>query len=349
MSVASQNPFALLDDDAKPAAAPAVKAPVAANPTSAAPRAGVSVAQPNNTRSSVPGSGGRSNNRGTGSYPRGGARGGNRGGAAPAAAGAGEEEGLPSRQREPRGDRGDRGGRGRGRGRGGRGRPFDRHSQTGKEDTEKRVAQGWGGDDPKRELDAEDKAVADADAEKNGEAPVANGDAAPAAEGEAAAPAAGATPTIPEEEVDNTKTLDQYLAEQTAKKAQLGGGPKEIRATGDDQWTGFGTQLVKDTEGEAFYYKAKEDKASNAAKSSGKKEKQFLEIDATFAAPAGAREGGRGGRGRGEGRGGYRGRGEGGRGGGARGGRGRGDGARRGGASNAGVNLSDQSAFPSLS
>ncbi|KAK0522017.1 hypothetical protein OC834_006445 [Tilletia horrida] len=352
MSVASQNPFALLreDGDDSPAPVAAPKAAAAAPTTTpAAPRAGTSTAPPNN-RNAVPGSGGRSNPRGTGSYPRGGARGGARSGAAPAGAGA-EEEGAPARTREPRGDRGGRGGRGRGRG--GRGRPFDRHSQTGKEDTEKRIAQGWGGDDAKRELDSEDKAVQDANAEKNGDGPIANGDApAEGKEGEAASK--DATPAIPEEEVDNTKTLDQYLAEQTAKRATLGAS-KEVRSAQDDQWKDFGTPLVKNTEGEAYYLKTKEDASAKAAagRGSARKEKQFLEIDRTFSTPAGG-AGGRGGRGRGEGRGGYRGGrgGEGGAGRGAaagagRGGRGRG-GASRGGA-NAGVNLSDQSAFPSLS
>ncbi|KAE8215677.1 hypothetical protein CF327_g1077 [Tilletia walkeri] len=372
MSVASQNPFALLreDGDDSPAPTTAPK-PSPNNPSSlpAAPRAGASVAPPNNRNAAVPGSGGRPSNRGTGtgSYPRGGGRGGAP--RAPAAAG-GEEEGAPARNREPRGDRGGaRGGRGRGGPRG-RGRPFDRHSQTGREDSEKRIAQGWGGDDAKRELDNEDKAVADANADKNGEGPIANGDAAPAADGEAGADAAATkeaasapVPTIPEEEVDNTKTLDEFLAEQTAKRATLGGS-KEARAAQDDQWKDFGTPLVKNTEGEAYYVKqAKDEAAASAAAAKTAKarnQKQFLEIDQTYSTPAGgADRGGRGGRGRGEGRGGYRGGrggGEGGaRGGGARGGegsRGRG-GAGRGGASrggaNAGVNLSDQSAFPSLS
>jgi len=360
MSVASSNPFALLNQDGDDAPAPVAAAPkpaAAASSIPAAPRAGVSVAPPNN-RNAVPGSGGRPN-RGTGSYPRGGGRGGSAPRGERPAVGAEEEGQVP--RREPREPRGDRGGRGRGRGaRGGRGRPFDRHSQTGKEDSEKRIAQGWGGDDAKRELDSEDKAVLDAAAEKNGEGPIANGDA-PAAEGDAAA-AKDATPAIPEEEVDNTKTLDQYLAEQTAKRAALG-SKQEVRSTADDsQWKDFGTPLVKNTEGEAYYLKNKEESGSKTAAAGGKSggrsaQKQFLEIDRTYSTPAGGSPGGRGGRGRGEGRGGYRGRGdggsrggEGGRGGGFRGARGGsrgGAGASRGGA-NAGVNLADQSAFPSL-
>ncbi|PWN28031.1 hypothetical protein BDZ90DRAFT_160292 [Jaminaea rosea] len=323
MAFSSKNAFALLGDDDGPA-------PVAAAPKAAAPAA--PAAAPRN----VVGSG-----RGA---PRGGAaaagpRGGQRAPRnADAAAAGGAEDGQQTRDaREPRKGRG---GDGRGRGRGGRGAKggrLDRHSQTDRVDSEKNIHQGWGGDDGKRELKNEEDAVADA----NAEATPANGAATPATvEGDEAAPAAEA---VPAEEVDNTKTLDEYLADMAAKKATLGGKAVTPRTVEGGQWEGFGNKVVKSQSGGDEFYAAT--KAANERKQRERKEKQTLDIEQTFNTPPVASRGGRGGarggrggdfggRGRGEGRG--------------RGARGAPRGARGG---NAGpkVNLEDTRAFPSLS
>lgn len=204
-------------------------------------------------------------------------------------------------------------------------------------DSEKNLHQGWGGDDGERELKAEQDAAADAKAENK---PEANGESsewdAPATE---AAPAAAADgEAAPAEEVDNTKTYEEYLADLAAKKANLGGknaGPREVEA---DKWEGFGAKVVKSQSGGDEYFVAG-GKTAASSKPREKKQKEILEIEQTFNRPPVAGRGGRGGP-----RGGPREGGRGGRGarGGARGGRGG-----RGGNSN--VNLDDQRAFPSLS
>ncbi len=119
-------------------------------------------------------------------------------------------------------------------------------------DSDKAIAQGWGGDDPKRELNAEEGAIADAAAEGSGAATPANGEAAPAAEGDAPAAEAEAAPA-PVEEVDNTKTLDEYLAEQAERKAKLGNnqqGPREA-----ESWKEIGTKVEKGAEEEESFFK----------------------------------------------------------------------------------------------
>ncbi|UZJ55947.1 hypothetical protein CBS101457_005267 [Exobasidium rhododendri] len=332
MSVASRNPFALLGDEdssAVSAAAPAAKV------EQAAPKRTIPGAQVNNA-----------SRGGAAATPRGG-RGGARGGRAGAEGGAGGDEDAP--QRENRGStRGAARGRGEGRGgargaRGaprGRGRAFDRHSQTGKEDSAKNIHQGWGGDDPKRELDVEDGARADAAEE--GATPA--GDKSTPVNGEAAAggEAKEALPIV-EEEVDNTKTLDEYLAEQATKRAQIG-AKKEARSADVVDPDTLGKRLEKQDAEE--YFKIEKERQVRQRE---KKEKQVLQIEQSFNAPpaparGGSERGRGGGRGGDRGRGGARGRGDRGRG--APRGAPRGRGISSGGGAN--LNLSDDSAFPTL-
>lgn len=350
MSVASKNPFALLDAEdtsrpSSPVAVPATDAP--APPTAPArgsqkPRGGPAA-------------------RGGKYYSRGGK---------PAPRDANPNQSLE----EPPTAEGERkvveGGRGRG-GRGGRGGPgrgrrgqYDRHSQTGRIDTDKRIHQSWGGDDGNTELKAEQAATVDAAAEgaatnewaADAGAPVASEWGAPDAGADAwAAPvpdaAAATTPVAAEgekpegrprrerepEEEDNTLTLDQYLAQQKEKDAvipKLENTRKANEGADANIWKDV-VPLSKNEEENAYFV----GKSKNAHKPRAKKEeKVYLEIDARFERPD------RGGRGRGRGgdRGGDRGdRGRGGRGrGGARGGRQNGTPA---------VNVDDQTAFPSLS
>lgn len=227
------------------------------------------------------------------------------------------DRGHPSRGRDSRGGRGGRGG-----GRGGRGgRAFDRHSATGREDTAKSVRQGWGGEDAESEQKLEEAAKADAEKE------------------EAADEQGADKKRVPEEEEDNTLTLDQYLASQAEKRlAMAAAAPRAVEA--DES---YGQKLDKN-EGES-YFAGQAKKSSSAPRQ--RKEKQLVEIDASFAPPARA-GGDRPPRGRGGARGG------------ARGGRGEGRGAARGArgaarggsrpakSSNPAVNLADESAFPSL-
>ncbi|RDB29680.1 hypothetical protein Hypma_015481 [Hypsizygus marmoreus] len=336
MSVATKNPFALLD--AEGASRPSSPAPAPAPQAPAAPPAPT---------------------RGT-QKPRGGpaARGGKyyaRGGANKPAPKDGNlnqngiDEPAPvegQRRFEARG-------RGRGEGRGGRGgavrggrRPFDKHSQTGKSDSDKKIQQSWGGADPNAELKVEEEATVDAAAEGTNEWAA---DSAPAADWGAPAPAdtAEAAPAEAEktegrprrerepEEEDNTLTLEQYLAQQKEKESAI---PK-LEGTRQAN-EGADASIWKDVvplqkEGEDAYFVGKSKSAHKAR--TKKDEKVFLEIDARFERPD---RGGRGRGGRGGDRGGDRAR---------AGGRGRG-GARGGRQAPAPVvNVDDQTAFPSLS
>lgn len=335
MSVASRNLFALLDDEetisTAPASAPAPKAPAPAPVKKDQPAKGAA-------------------NRGGRYYQRGG---GNK--SAPrddavhteeAATGEGVRfaEGRPERGRGRGRGRGEfRGEGGRGRGRGGA-RP-DRHSTTGRTDTEKRINSGWGADEGRTELAAEQSGEADATAdvkattEDNNEwgAPPADTWGAPPADG-GDAPADGEEKPErrqrEEEEEDNTMTLTEYLAK---KKASEGVPNKpEGRAANE----GADSTLWKDAiqlqrdEDEDNYFVGKTKSAPKAR--TKKEEKVHIEIDARFPPPERA----------GRGRGGDRGRGDRGRAG-PRGGRGR-DQPRSSRGGNA-VDVSDESAFPSLS
>ncbi|PPR06893.1 hypothetical protein CVT24_011583 [Panaeolus cyanescens] len=316
MSVATKNPFALLDDDA-PEVAPVVEKKEAPAPP---PSRGTQ-----KTRGGPASRGGKY-------YARGGRPQASKD--SPAA-----EDPAPEGQKKFDGNREGGRGRGRGRGRGGdrpsRGRPFDRHSQTGKTDSDKKIHQSWGGDDGNTELKAEQAASTDAAAEWG--APAAT-DADAWGSGAAASADAWATPAEGEnaeaeakpegrprrerepEEEDNTLTLDQYLAQQKEKESaipKLDNTRKANEGAEDDLWKGATKSAPKSR--------------------TEKKEKVFLEIDARFERPD------RGGRGRGRGgdRGGDRARGA---------GRGRGRGGRQNGSSAAPVvNVDDQTAFPSLS
>jgi len=347
MSVASRNLFALLNDD-EPDPTPA---PAAATPKAPAP-APVKKEQPAKGPSTR---GGRYYARGGGAKP------------APREDAANEEattgEGVRFSEGRPEGGRGrgrGRGGEFRGRGRGGefRGRGGrqdrpDRHSQTGKTDTEKRVNSGWGAEEGHTELAAEESGAADATADAK-DAPDANEWGAPAAEEWGApaadawgAPAAGGEAAKEgedrperrqreEEEEDNTMTLTEYLAKKKASEAVPSKPEGRAANEGADSslWKDA-IQLQRD-EDEDNYYVGKT-RATHKARTK-KEEKVFIEIDARFAPPE------RSGRGRGD-RG--RGRGDGGR---ERGGRGRGgfDQPRSGTRNNEPVDVSDESAFPSL-
>ncbi|KAK1236191.1 hypothetical protein PQX77_000567 [Marasmius sp. AFHP31] len=333
-SVASKNPFALLDDAAGDDGAAAAPAKAPASAAAPAPQK----KEQQKPRSTGPAS------RGGKYYQRGGAR------------SAGTRDGNPNqngiedsdapRKFEGRG-RGGRGGRGGPRGGGGGGggrRAFDRHSATGKTDSEKKVHQGWGGDEGKTELQAEEAASKDAAAESA--APTGDWDATATADAwgatadaaaEGAADAAtgdkaeGRPRREPEEE-DNTLTLDQYLAQQKDKDTIVPKlEPRKIE--GDGTWKDA-VPLQKGAEEDAYF--VGKTKAAPKAKAK-KEEKIYLEIDGRFERPS------RGGRGRGGDRGGDRGgRGRGGRGG--RGGRSNGPNA-----APAAVNVDDEAAFPSLS
>ncbi|KAG2072699.1 hypothetical protein BDR04DRAFT_1141628 [Suillus decipiens] len=350
MSVATRNPFALLDEDRPSSPPPAEPAPPAPAPPS----------QPTRAR----GRGGPA------------ARGGKyyqRGGAAPPANPPTDDQ--PPAEPKPRrfdGERKEGRGRGRGRGgdRGGRGRPFDRHSQTGKTDSDKKVHNSWGGDDGEAERKVEEAATNDVFAENANAASGLNDWAAPAADGPAndwaaptdAPPADDWAPPAAEgaekpqsgekrerrgdreEEEDNTLTLDQYLAQQREKENAL--VPKlDVRKPNDgaDDDVFKGAAPLQKDDLEYFAPKLTNLQAKSAPKARTKKEeKVFIEIEARFERPS---RGGRGGRG-GDRGGGERGRSE----------RGRGRGARgRGGANgysapaSSAVNVDDETAFPSLS
>lgn len=324
MSVVSRNPFALLDEDSSRPSSPV---PVAAAPAPAP-------AAPQKAKSTGPAS------RGGKYYARGGAKAGS---GNPNQTGV--DEIAVESQRKFEGGRGVRGGaRGRGGPRGGNGRQFDKHSQTGKTDSDKKVHQSWGGDEGKSELKAENAGLNDAAAEgqdwagnatSGGDWGAAATDAAPEA-----APVEGAKSREdrsprrerePEEE-DNTLTLEQYLAQKKENdivpKLE---GPRQV-----DSAIWKDAQVLK-AEPEADYFagKGKTTKAPRAKKD----EKVFLEIDARFERPSRGGDRGRGGRGgdRGDRRGGNNNRG-------ARGGQTRGP-ARP---AAAAVDVADEAAFPSL-
>ncbi|KAI5847853.1 hypothetical protein DFP73DRAFT_572360 [Morchella snyderi] len=229
---------------------------------------------------------------------------------------------------------------GGGRGRGGR-RQYDRHSQTGRVDTEKQVGQGWGANKGTKEWDDELAGVELAQKDAAG-ADSADPNAVPASEDPAAAEG-GATAEVPEEVEEVHKTYDEYLAELAQRQADLG-PPTEVRRPnegGNDKKWAAAKEFSRE-EG-AYFVGESRDKTRNRER----KTKQILDIEPRYVEPRDAGRGGaRGGRGRGGDRGG-RGRGE-------RAPRGDRDGDRRGdyrgtGKSSTGTpNLDDTSAFPSL-
>ncbi|KAG8748487.1 hypothetical protein FRC10_003620 [Ceratobasidium sp. 414] len=362
MSVASRNPFDLLnDDEPDPTPAPVVAAPDPAPVKKEQPAKGPS------TR------GGRYYQRGGGTKPA------PRDDTANQEATTGEGVRFAEGRRKYRGlERGNQDlqlkhiaerGRGRGRGRGefrgeggrgrGRGGPRgdrpDRHSQTGKTDTEKRVNSGWGAEEGRTELAAEESGAADATADAKDTtgaeewgapsaeewgAPAANEWAAPAEGGEAAKESEERPERRQreEEEEDNTMTLTEYLA----KKKALEGVPSKPEGRAANEGTDStlwkdAIQLQRD-EDEDNYFVGKTKTAHKAR--ARKEDKVVIEIDARFPPPE-----------RGRGRGGDRGRGDRGDRGRERGGRGRGgvDQPRSGTRNNEPVDVSDESAFPSLS
>ena len=203
-------------------------------------------------------------------------------------------------------------------------------------DTEKEVAHGWGGQTGEAEWSDEKagEAIAQAEEKEAGfdtapEAPVDAEGNHPVGEEQNNAPAAEPEP------VDNTKSYADYLAEQAAKKLDL--GTPEARkpnenAKPDKKWA-QAKELKRDEEDDAFIAGSR----TKAKRDRQRKEKTYLDIEHRPMEPP---RGSRGGRGRGEGRGEYRGRGRGeGRGGYYRG---------RGGRGGQGVNVSDPNAFPTL-
>lgn len=330
MSVASKNPFALLDEAGE--SLPASTPPKAPAPPAPAPTRGT-----NQKSRAGPAS------RGGKYYARGGSK-------------STQVRDTPADDSTEPAPRKFDGERGRGRGRGGRGgrgdqrggrRPFDRHSGTGKTDSDKKVHQGWGGDDGNRELQDETTATVDAAAEAAspndawGAEGTASADAWGASDtpADASAPAADAKPEgrpRREEEEDNTLTLDQYLAQK--KENDLVAVPKlETRKANEGADGNIWKDVVPLSKGEGDAYFV--GKGKSAPKTRAKKEeKVYLEIDAHFERPS---------RGGARGRGGERGRGGRGGGGGG-GGRGRG-GGRPNGNNTTAVNVDDETAFPSLS
>ncbi|KAG6813257.1 hypothetical protein H0H92_012671 [Tricholoma furcatifolium] len=226
-------------------------------------------------------------------YPRGGANKSAPKDANPNQNGVEETEGQRKPDNRPRG----RGGRG-GAQRGGR-RPFDKHSQTGKTDSDKKIQQSWGGADGNTELKNEQDATVDATAEANEW----TADTANAADWGSSAPAEGAPAAEGEkaegrprrekepEEEDNTLTLDQYLAQQKDKESIIPKleGPRQAN-DGADTWKDV-VPMSKDEDNAYFVGKTKTVPKARAKK----EEKQFIEIDARFERPD------RGGRGRGRG------------------------------------------------
>jgi len=224
MSVASANPFALLleDDPSRPG-----------SPSPASKKKDAPASQPTrNTAKAAKGPAARGGRY----YARGGK---------PRESTQDNQEEAPAGDESAKKRDGEGRGRGRGRGRGGRGgrggggghgREYDRHSGTGRTDSDKKVHQGWGGDEGGAELKAEEAGTTDAQAEGVvnstddwgasaptdnwaapaaddwGAPPPAEGDNAPAVEGEKGDDSRKPREREIEEE-DNTISYEQYLAQ----------------------------------------------------------------------------------------------------------------------------------------
>jgi len=223
---------------------------------------------------------------------------------------------------------------------------------------QKQVAHGWGGETGAAEWADEQAgdAIANAEAKDDAWAPDTSGadpafSTGPGGPGEAVGEDAA-----PEPEEDKTKSYDQYLADLAEKRMALGGETLKARKANEGSKQKFPTGKEVKRESEDFFsgLEAKEKKEKT------QKDKNRLNLDGQYYAPADS--GDRGGRGRGRGgprRGESRGGGDRGefRGDRERGGRGRGRGGDRGdfragrGAPRGGsgaVNTNDQSAFPAL-
>ncbi|KAI5966984.1 uncharacterized protein KGF55_000393 [Candida pseudojiufengensis] len=133
-------------------------------------------------------------------------------------------------------------------------KPFDRHSRSGKTDSQKKFKQGWGESD-NRELEGEVEGTQDAIAELDEEA-----------EGDS-------------ESVDNTpkKSLQEYLAEQQQKQQDLAGA-KKLRQANEGAEQKWNSEERIERHQEDFFASTHQKKS----KSKAPKEKVFLEIEATF-------------------------------------------------------------------
>ncbi|KAL7270315.1 hypothetical protein RUND412_006981 [Rhizina undulata] len=192
-----------------------------------------------------------------------------------------KEGDRPPRVRGGRGDRGGRPGR----------REYDRHSATGKVDSEKKVEQAWGTN--KAESEWADERAAEHIADATG-AEAAEDNTAPA-EDAAAEPVAEAA-AEPEEE--KQKTYDVYLAERAQRAAELG-PPSEVRRPNegsrvDKKWAAAKELSRKEEEEDAYFVGENKDRFRNRER----KQKTFLDIEPRYVEPREARRGGdRGGRG----------------------------------------------------
>ncbi|GAA6032725.1 hypothetical protein JCM8097_000761 [Rhodosporidiobolus ruineniae] len=288
MSVFSSNPFSVFGDDGDSPAAPA-PAPKAAPAPAPAP-AKPAQQQRNNQQQRAPRRAPQGDARAINADVPAGegakedraknfARGGGRGGRGGRPAGG-----------NPRGNAGTYLGGNRPRRENGGGRPFDRQSQTGRVDSDKAEAAGWGAEEGKKELEAEQLGDADAKAETPAE-----GAATPVRE-------------APIEEEDNTQTYEQYLAAQAEAKLKLAALPEARAANeGDDEFFKNAKVVTKKGEQAEEWLFGQPKEASNKAKKE-KPTKQFLEVEFR-SAPRPRRDereptrGGRPSRGRGEGRG----------------------------------------------
>lgn len=236
---------------------------------------------------------------------------------------------------------------------------------------EKQAAHGWGAENGQAEWNDEKagEAIAQAEAKNDEGFTPDTGAGDPAFTNGPDATTTAADVAEPEPE-DKSKSYDEYLAEQAEKRLALSGESLQIRKANEGSKQKFPEGKAVDRKQEDFFAgtggKAKREKEAKA--------KNMLALDGQYyAAPDSGDRGGRGGRGRGgpRGRGEYRGdrgdrgdRGEGrgrgrgrGRGDGDSGGRGgyRGDRGDRGGRDEnrptrggGGINVTDESNFPSL-
>ncbi|KAJ3090720.1 hypothetical protein HK102_002863 [Quaeritorhiza haematococci] len=196
-----------------------------------------------------------------------------------------------SGERGERGERGSfrgRGGRGRGGGRGGyRQRDFDRHSATDRYDGEKKEVAGkgsWG--DPITSEAEQPQEVVEGAASAEG------------AEGNVEKPAGEEVEAEKKEESEEEKqlTLEQYLAQKTAKKAVVETAPAPRKANegaDDGQWKD--AVMLKKEDEEFLVLGAKEKRNKNIKEKSSK---VMLDIEQRFNDEPSRRGGrGRGGRG----------------------------------------------------